>query len=126
MQGGIQFHVCGGAAMLLPRLAPCMVDHDPPHQLGGDREEVPAILPGHIALSHQFHVSLVQDDCRLQAAVPPLAREMARGECVEAGRYSEGDEAVECLATSVLPLLQQPGDIVARRGRVAHLGRRGQ
>ena len=60
-----------------------MVDDNPPHQLRGDGEKMPAVLPVHRPLGEELEVGLVDDGRRVEPVVAPLAGELARGQDFE-------------------------------------------
>src|SRR5262249_54309976 len=45
---------------------PSMINQNAPHRLGGDAEEVGAVLPSYVSLIYQLDVSLVRQRRRLQ------------------------------------------------------------
>jgi hypothetical protein len=53
-----------------------MIDEDAPHHLRGQAKEVGAILPRHAPLPDEAQVRLVDERCRLECVVPPLAPEI--------------------------------------------------
>jgi len=102
----------------LPQLSARVIDEDTPHQLRGNREEMPTILPVDLALAEQLHVGFVDDHRGLEAIVAPFAREMARGQRVQLV-IDQRDEPVERVLTAVLPFAQEASN-VSRSGSVGH------
>ena len=99
----------GAAAAFVAQLAPRVIDEDAAHHLRGDGEEVAAILPVDVALIEQLQVGLVDDGGGLQPVVPPLARELARGQRIELV-VDERDQTVERVTAAVTPRVQHLGD----------------
>ena len=60
-----------------------MIHQDPPHQAGGDGEELRAILPVRLALFHQLQVRLVDQRGGLQGVVRPFAAHVAGGQAMQ-------------------------------------------
>jgi len=69
---------CGPAAFGR-EMRPRVIDEDAPHQLGGDAEELRAILPVGLMLVDQAQVRLVDQRRRLQSMIGSLAAQVTAG-----------------------------------------------
>ena len=98
------------AAALFAASPTGVIDDDAAHQCRGDREEVSAVLPVHVALSEQLDVGLADYGCRLQAIVPPFAGKMAGGDGAQLV-VDERDQTLERVLAALLPLKQRPRDL---------------
>jgi len=115
----LQLDVDNAGATFVGKLAPRVVDQDPPHHLRGDREEVPAVVPVDLALSEQLDVRLVHHGGRLHPVVSPFVRQLPGCEhpqLVVDNRH----QPVERLAAPFLPFVQNARNLRRRRS-VLHL-----
>ena len=60
-----------------------MVDQNAPHELGGDAEELGAVLPLDTALIDHSQVCFVDERGRLKRVIAPLPLEIAPGQVTE-------------------------------------------
>ena len=104
--------------MFVAQVPPRVIDENSPHQLRGNGEEVPAVLPVHLPLAEQLQIGFVDDRRRLQAIVAPLARELPGRQRPEF-LVDDRDEAFQRLLVSGPPLLKDARDLVGC-GRLVH------
>ena len=83
-----------------------MVDQDAPHQLGGNAEEVSAILPGHPLLADQPHVGFVDERRGLKRVPRALIAHVGGGDPAQLVVH-ERRQLLESIAISAAPLLQK-------------------
>ena len=76
-----------------------MVDQNLPHKLGGNREEMGAVLPFRQVLLSQTHVSLVNQCGALQGVVGTFPLKIASGDPVEFAV----DERHQCIERGFIP-----------------------
>ena len=67
----------------LALLAPRRLDENPPHRLGGRREEMGAILPGRLRVGAQAEPGFVDQGGRLQGMARGFAGHLLRGHAAE-------------------------------------------
>src|SRR5215472_15611045 len=83
-----------------------MLNQDAPHHLGGNREEMGAILPPHALVVDQSHVGFIEQRGRLQAGAGALAPHVAPRQPVELV-IDDGRQPFERALLSVAPGLEQ-------------------
>src|SRR6185436_19211706 len=90
-----------------------MVDQNAAHQLRGYREEVSAVLPLHLTLFDQPHISLINERGCLQSVIRAFAPHVAASEAAQLS-LDQWNQPVECRPVSIPPLDTQLGYIVWR------------
>jgi hypothetical protein len=88
-----------------------VVNEDAAHHLRGDAEEVRAVLPLHLRLVYQTHVSLVDERGRLERVPDALLAQVARGEAPQLA-VDDGQQVVQNPAVAVGQTDEQPGHIL--------------
>ncbi len=71
--GFVELHLLGPPPTLVRPVGARGIDQDPPHELGGDREEVGSVAPSDTLLIHQPHVDLVDQGGGLEGVTGALA-----------------------------------------------------
>jgi len=86
-----------------------VIDQHAPHQPRGDADEMRPVPPLDAVCVNQPHERLVDQRCRLQRVVAPLASHVASGEppqlCLD-----QRQQRLQRLLVAVAPGLQQLGD----------------
>ena len=90
------------AAALVGDARPRVVDQDPAHRLGGDREEMRPILVRHRGPAEEAKVELVDDGIGLERVVAALAAQQPGGELAQL-RVHDGEELVARLLVAGAP-----------------------
>jgi hypothetical protein len=85
-----------------------MVDEDMPHYLGGNGEEVRAVLPLDALLVHESQVSLVYECGSLKGVTGPLSSHVPASEAAQFRVYDR-HQFVQRGFVAFAPLNQQPG-----------------
>ena len=97
----------------LPRAG--VIDQDAPHQPGGHREEVGAVLPFHLADVDQAQVRLVDERGRLERVPGALPAHLPVRETAQL-LVHQGNQLLEGRFVARAPGDEQTGDL-GRRGR---------
>ena len=100
------------AAPLLGVAGPRVVDQDPAHGLGGDREEVAAVLPGDARLVDEAEIRLVDDGRRLERVARALSPELALGDLAQL-RIDERHEPLDGRRVAFVPGDEKPRHFAA-------------
>lgn len=82
------------------------VDENSPHQLRGDREEMSSILPINIRPANQPDVCLINQCCRLQRMIRPLAGQVPPREPLKLSLHAR-HESFQCLFIALPPRAQE-------------------
>ena len=99
-----------GAAALAPHARAGEIDEHAAHHLGGDGEEVNAVLPVEAAEIGEAHVGLMDEGGGLEGMVGALAGHVVAGEAAQFG-VDNGRKPIEGGLVSASPCLQQFGDL---------------
>jgi hypothetical protein len=110
-EGVVQRNRLGLAAALEGAARTSQIHQDAPHQLGGDTEEVGAVLPVHFFHVHQPQVSLIDQSSGLQGLAGPFLGYVALRQPVQLPVYN-GYKLVERILLSPAPRLQQESHFV--------------
>src|SRR5205814_2893423 len=106
-------------APFLGSLAPGVVNQDLAHRLGGDSEEVGAVLPAWTGLIGQPQISLVDQRSRLERVVGTLSAHMTVSDAPELLIDQRG-QLDESGTVSVTPVHQELGHSMRRDRNLTH------
>jgi len=105
------------AAATFQRLPlPGVIDHDAPHKLRGDGEEMGAILPLRLRFAGELEISVVNEQGGLESVAGSLLAHVTVGQTLQF-RLHERDEFVERGGVAVAPGGEQRRDLFLCGGR---------
>ena len=103
-------------ASLLSSPGAGVVDQDPTHGLGSDREEVVAIPGADLASAREAHIGLVHECSRAEGVIGPLVTELRSGEGAQFLIY-HGKQSVERVGVALSKTAQPFGHPVSGRSQ---------
>jgi hypothetical protein len=86
-----------------------VVDQDPPHDAGGDAEELGAVAPVDAALIHEAQIGLVDEGGRLESVARGFPTQAAGRESVQL-LVDHGQHLIEGRLVALAPVQQPLGD----------------